>query len=86
MYVRRVELRMVVADGDGGEVGEEIEDASLPAGVEHPRALRLAQVHDDLVAVGEHVPLEDVVDLRRLDVETAVGDGGDGGHLIGTPE
>ena len=64
-----VEPRMVVADRAGGEVGEEIEDGAAAPGVEEPRAFRLAEVHDDVVAVGEHVPGEDVVDIAGLDVD-----------------
>ena len=59
--LRVVEPRMVVADRAGGEVREEIEDVASALRVEHPRAFRLFQVHDELVAVREHVAAEDVV-------------------------
>ena len=39
------------------------------------------QVHDDVVAVGEHVPGEHVVDVAGLDVDAPVRDGGNG-HRI----
>src|SRR4028119_1473927 len=76
----RIQLRVVVADRNRGEVREEIEDAPLATGVEYPRALRLLEVHDDFVAVRKHVPLENVVNLGRLNVQTAIRDGD--GHLF----
>ena len=69
---------MVVADGAGGEVGEEIEDGAATPRVEEPRAFRLGQVHDDFIAVGEHVPGEHVVDIAGLNVDAPVRDGGNG--------
>ena len=73
-----VQPGMVVADGAGGEVGEEIEHGAAALRVEDPRSLGLSQVHDDVEAVGEHVPPEDGVDIRRLNVKPAINNRCDG--------
>jgi hypothetical protein len=71
-----VEPGMVVSDGAGGEIGEEIEDGAATPRVEEPGAFRPGKVHDHVVAVGEHVPGENAVDFAGLDVDAPVRDGG----------
>jgi hypothetical protein len=71
-----VEPRMVVTDRAGSKVGEEIENGAAAAGIEEPRAFRPGQIHDDFVAVGEHVPREHVVNIAGLDVDAPVRDCG----------
>jgi hypothetical protein len=69
---------MVVTDRNGGEIGEKVEHVSPAPCVEDPRSVRLAQVHDDLVSVREHVPREHGVNVRRLNMDTPIRDGGNG--------
>ena len=73
-----VEARVVVADGAGGEIGEEVEHRPPALRVENPRSLGLSQIHDDVVAVGEHVPREDGMDIRRLNMKPAINNRCDG--------
>src|SRR5713226_3031199 len=71
-----IKTRMVVTDRTGSEVGEEIEHRPPALGIEDPRALRLFEIHDDVVAVRQHVPAEHAVDLGGLNDNAAVGYGG----------
>src|SRR5439155_12321076 len=72
--LRRVQARVVVSDGTGGEVGEEIEDGASALGIKDPGTFRFPEIHDNVVAVCQHVPGQHVVHFTRLNDQTAIGD------------
>ncbi|MGC4113794.1 MAG: hypothetical protein QM765_03865 [Myxococcales bacterium] len=67
------EARVVVADGQRGEVAVEVEDVLAADGVVDVRALRLLQVDDDVEAVHEDVLLQRRNHLLGRDLVVAHG-------------
>ncbi len=63
-----LQLRVVVADGNRREVREEVEDLDVVEAVVDDAAPGAVEVHDDVVAVHEHVTPERVEDVFRGDL------------------
>ena len=61
-------LRMVVADRNGREAGEEVQDRPVAARVVEVGAAAPLHVHDDVVPVDEDVAGEDVEDVLRREL------------------